>query len=150
VPTRSATASVAPGYFLLVIAQASGQAGKSGQLAALIQQRIRHINRRQRPTPLLSRTAESRHQSQLGVDGFGIAYARSVGPRADGGLVESGVQDKIGGLAAEARPGLDSGQPESSEPAARGGEDVGLVVGKTSLRISALPSQRRGVGADHD
>jgi hypothetical protein len=45
VPTRSATAStasVAPGYFLLVIAQASGQAGKSGQFAAFIQQRIRH------------------------------------------------------------------------------------------------------------
>jgi hypothetical protein len=39
-----------------------------GQLAALIQQRIRHGYRRQRLTPL-RRTAESRHQSQLSVGG---------------------------------------------------------------------------------
>jgi hypothetical protein len=73
---------------------------------AFIQQRIRHIYRRQRPTALPSRTAKSRHQAQLGVDGLDIAHARSVGPRADGGPVESGVQDEIGGLAAEAHPGL--------------------------------------------
>jgi len=36
------------GYFQLRIVQASGQAGKFGQLAAFIQQRIRHIYRRQR------------------------------------------------------------------------------------------------------
>jgi hypothetical protein len=47
---------------------ASGQAGKSGQLAAFIQQRIRDTYRRQRPAPLPCRTAKSRHQSQLGVD----------------------------------------------------------------------------------
>jgi hypothetical protein len=41
-----------------------------GQLAAFIQQRIRYVYRRQRPTPLPSRTAKSRHQSQLGVDGL--------------------------------------------------------------------------------
>ena len=40
------------------------------QLTALIQQRIRHVYRWQRPTPLPSRTAQSHHQSQLGVDGF--------------------------------------------------------------------------------
>jgi hypothetical protein len=50
-----------------VPAQAAGQAGKSGQLAAFIQQRIRHVYPRQRTTPLPSRTAKSRHQSQLGV-----------------------------------------------------------------------------------
>ncbi len=43
--------------------QASGQAGKSGQLAAFIQQRIRHVDRRQWPTPLPSRTAQSRKRS---------------------------------------------------------------------------------------
>jgi len=46
----------------------AGQAGKSGQLAAFIQQRIRDTYRRQRPAPLPCRTAKSRHQSQLGVD----------------------------------------------------------------------------------
>jgi hypothetical protein len=34
-------------------------------LSALIQQRTSDVYRRQRPTPLLSRTAKSRHQSQL-------------------------------------------------------------------------------------
>src|SRR5689334_20647181 len=29
-----------------------------------------HFYRRQRPTPLTSRTAQSRHQSQLGIDGL--------------------------------------------------------------------------------
>jgi hypothetical protein len=47
------------GYFQLRIVQASGQAGKSGQLAAFIQQRIRHIYRRQRTAPIPSRTAKS-------------------------------------------------------------------------------------------
>jgi len=67
------------GCFQLMIAQTSGQAGKSGQLAALIQQRIRHIYQRQRPTPLPSRTAKSRHPSQLGVDGLEVAHVRSLG-----------------------------------------------------------------------
>ena len=31
------------------------------------QQGVRHVYRRQQPTPLPSRTAQSRHQSQLGV-----------------------------------------------------------------------------------
>jgi hypothetical protein len=38
------------------------------QFAAFIQQRIRHVDRRQRTAPLLSRKTKSRHQSQLGVD----------------------------------------------------------------------------------
>jgi hypothetical protein len=50
-----------------------------GQLATLFQQRIRHIYRRQRTSPLPSRTAKSRHQSQLGVDGFDVAHAVTVG-----------------------------------------------------------------------
>jgi hypothetical protein len=49
------------GYFYLAIDEASGQAGKSGQLAAFIQQRIRHVYRRQRATPLPSGAAKSRH-----------------------------------------------------------------------------------------
>jgi hypothetical protein len=64
-----------PESVLVVIAQASGQAGKSGQFAAFIQQRIRHIYRRQPPTLLPSRIAKSRHQSRLGVDGVDVAYA---------------------------------------------------------------------------
>jgi hypothetical protein len=52
-----------------VIFQTSGQAGKSGQLAALIQQRIRYIYRRHRPTPFASRMAQRRHQPKLGVGG---------------------------------------------------------------------------------
>jgi hypothetical protein len=51
-----------------------------GQLAAFIQQRIRHVYRR-RTTPLPSRTAKSRHQSQLGCDGLDAAHARRLGPR---------------------------------------------------------------------
>jgi hypothetical protein len=43
------------------------------QLAAFIQQRIRYVYRRQRPTPLPSRTAKTGHQSQLGVDGLDVA-----------------------------------------------------------------------------
>jgi hypothetical protein len=50
-------------YFNLVIVQASGQAGKSGQLATFIQQRIRHVYRRQRPAPLPSRTAKCRRRA---------------------------------------------------------------------------------------
>ena len=53
----------------------------SRQLAAFIQQRIRHVYRRHWPAPLPSRTAKSRHQSQLGVDGLDVANARSVGRR---------------------------------------------------------------------
>jgi hypothetical protein len=34
------------------------------------------------PTPLPSRTAKSRHQPQLGVDGADVAHARSLGRRA--------------------------------------------------------------------
>src|ERR1700755_2854333 len=49
-----------------------------GHLAALIQQRSPHGYRRQRPPPLPSRTAQSRHQSQLGVDGSRCRAARSV------------------------------------------------------------------------
>jgi hypothetical protein len=37
------------------------------------QQRIRHIYRRQRTAPLPSRTAKSRHEPQLGVDGLEVA-----------------------------------------------------------------------------
>jgi len=40
------------------------------EVAAFIQQRIRHVYRRQRPTPLPSGRAQHRHQSQLGVDGL--------------------------------------------------------------------------------
>ena len=54
----------ADGCFPLGIDEAAGQAGKSGQLAAFIQQGIRRVYRRQRTAPLLSRTAMSRHQSQ--------------------------------------------------------------------------------------
>jgi hypothetical protein len=52
-------------------------------LRALIQQRIRLGDRRQRPTPLPSRTAKSRYQSQLGVADLDVAHPRSVGPHAD-------------------------------------------------------------------
>jgi hypothetical protein len=43
------------------------------QLASFIEQRIRHGYRRQWPAPLPSRTAKTRHQSQLGVDGLDVA-----------------------------------------------------------------------------
>jgi hypothetical protein len=33
----------------------------------------------ERPTPLPSRTAKSRHQAQLGVDGADVAHALSLG-----------------------------------------------------------------------
>jgi hypothetical protein len=46
-----------------------------GQLAAFILERIRHVNRRQRAVPLPSRTAQSRHQSQLGVFGEAVGFA---------------------------------------------------------------------------
>jgi hypothetical protein len=52
---------VLAGCFHLEIDEAAGQAGNSGQLAAFIQQRIRDGYRRQRTTPLPSRTAKSRH-----------------------------------------------------------------------------------------
>jgi hypothetical protein len=48
--------------------------GESGQLAAFIQQRIRHVYRPQRPTPLPSRTAKNCHQPQLGVDGVPVSH----------------------------------------------------------------------------
>jgi hypothetical protein len=41
----------------------------------IVQQRISHVYRRQRPTPLPSRAAKIRHQSQLGVDGFDVTHA---------------------------------------------------------------------------
>ena len=47
-------------------------------VAALIREHIRHVDRGQRPTPLPSRTAKSCHRSQVGVDGFDVAHARSV------------------------------------------------------------------------
>jgi hypothetical protein len=46
---------------------------------AVIQQRIRHAYRRQRPTPLPSRMTKGRHQSQLGVDGFDVASPGNPG-----------------------------------------------------------------------
>jgi hypothetical protein len=46
--------------------------------AASHRRRIRHVYRRQRRTPLASGMSKSRHQSQLGVDGLLIAYARRV------------------------------------------------------------------------
>jgi hypothetical protein len=49
-----------------------------GQLAAFIEQRIRHVYRRQRSTPFPSRTAKSRHQSQLGVDGLDVAHLATL------------------------------------------------------------------------
>ena len=42
---------------------------------AFIQQRIPYVYRRQRPAPLPSRTSESRHPSQLGVDSLDVTYA---------------------------------------------------------------------------
>jgi hypothetical protein len=39
--------------------------GSPVKLAEFIQQRIRHVYRRQRPTPLPSRTAKRRHQPKL-------------------------------------------------------------------------------------
>jgi hypothetical protein len=49
-----------------------------GQLAAFIQERIRHVYRRQRTTPLPSRTPKGYYRSQLGVDGLDVAHARSL------------------------------------------------------------------------
>ena len=69
----SCCSGCAPGYFHLVIAQPAGQAGKSDQLAAFIQQLIRHGYRRHRPTPFASRMAKSRDQWQLGVDDLDVA-----------------------------------------------------------------------------
>jgi hypothetical protein len=43
-------------------------------------QRIRHVYRRQQPAPLPRRTAQSRHQLQLEVDGLDVAHARSLWP----------------------------------------------------------------------
>jgi hypothetical protein len=51
-----------------------------GQLAALIQQRIRHVYRRQRPTPLPSRMAKNRDHSQLIVEGGAGPVASWSGP----------------------------------------------------------------------
>ena len=42
---------------------------------ALIQQRIRHGYRRQRPTPLPSRMGKGRRHAQLGVDRLDVACA---------------------------------------------------------------------------
>src|ERR1700751_3389604 len=47
--------------------------------APLIQQRSRHGYRRQRLTPLPSRTAQRRHQSQLGIDGLDVAQRQPIG-----------------------------------------------------------------------
>jgi hypothetical protein len=55
------------------------------QLAAFIKLRIRHVYRRQRSPPLRSRTAKSRHQSQLGLDGLDVAHARNLWPYVAGG-----------------------------------------------------------------
>jgi hypothetical protein len=52
----------------------AGQAGKSGQLAAFIQQRIRDTYRRQRPAPLPCRTAKSPPPI--------AARTESIGPRS--------------------------------------------------------------------
>jgi hypothetical protein len=49
------------------------------QLVALIQQRIRHVYRRQQTTLFPSCTAKSRNQLQLGVDGLDVAHARTLG-----------------------------------------------------------------------
>jgi hypothetical protein len=46
------------------------------QLAAFIQQRIHHVYRRQRPTPLPSRTAKSRRPLQLGLNAVGLRSDR--------------------------------------------------------------------------
>ena len=60
-------------------------------LAAFIQQRIRRVYRRQRPTPLPSHMVKDRHQLQLGVDGFDVAHAPSVDPASRAGTsVRSG------------------------------------------------------------
>ena len=56
----------------------------SGQIAAFIEQRIRHTYRWQQPTPLPSRTAKSRHQSQLGIDDVAVTHSRSALPTASG------------------------------------------------------------------
>ena len=48
------------------------------QLTAFVQQRNRHGYRRQRTAPLPSRTAKSRNQSQLGVDGLDVAYLATL------------------------------------------------------------------------
>jgi hypothetical protein len=45
-----------------------------GTAAAFIQQRIRHVYRRQRPAPLPSRKTKRRHQSQPGVDALDVAH----------------------------------------------------------------------------
>ena len=74
-------------YGRIGIGQTSGQAGKPSQLAAFIQQRIRNVYRRQRPAALPSRTAKSRHQSQLGVDG---SRAGASTPRAVDGSAGDG------------------------------------------------------------
>ena len=55
---------------------------RQSQLAAFIQQRIRHVYRRQRPSPLSSRPAQSRHQSQLGVDGLDVTHSWRLASRA--------------------------------------------------------------------
>jgi hypothetical protein len=49
-----------------------------GQLAAFLQQRIRHAYRRQPTAPLPSRTAENRYQLQLRVGGVHVAHLATL------------------------------------------------------------------------
>jgi hypothetical protein len=62
------------------------------------QQRVRHVNRRQRPTPLPSRTAKSRHQAQLGVDGVDVrawSSRQSVAGQVDDHEFAIGLGDVV-------------------------------------------------------
>jgi len=58
---------------------------------AFIQQRIPYVYRRQRPAPLPSRTAKSRHQSQLGVDGVDVKHARIRKTQVLSGVADGGA-----------------------------------------------------------
>ena len=51
---------------------------RASQLAAFIQQRIHHVCQRQRPTPLPSPTAKSRHQPTVLVDTTLTQLTRNV------------------------------------------------------------------------
>ena len=83
------------GFFQLGIDETAGQAGKSDQLAAFIQQRVRRSNRRRRPTPFPSCTAKSRQQSQLGVHGFDVAHARRIWLSAAGSTSPGESQESL-------------------------------------------------------
>jgi hypothetical protein len=56
----------------------SAQLALTEERLAFIQQRIRDFYRWQRSAALPSRIAKCGHQSQLGVDGFDVAHARSI------------------------------------------------------------------------